>query len=381
MIVSFFQHATILEQTAFWCAAVPAALFCWNLCFFRRPPARTATTDPASISVLIPARNEEHNIGDAIEAVLASRGVQLELIILDDASTDRTAAIVQAVAAADPRVRCVPGTPLAAGWAGKAHAAHALAGLARSDIFCFIDADVRIAPDALARMFSYLQQSRCDMVSGFPREVTITPTEWLLLPLIHFLLLSYLPFAGVRYTRFAAFGAGCGQFIMTTRRGYLASGGYASVRTTMHDGIVLAKLFRQHGMRSDVADLTSLATCRMYNSGGDVWAGLTRNATEGIAAPGRIVPFTLLLFCGQVLPWLLLPSALYRHTGVRVLIAACAASLLPRIVSIFRFRQKAIGALAHPVAITVFLALQWAALLRKLRGTPAAWKGRVFEVG
>ncbi len=381
MMPSFLAHATTFDQIAFWCALIPAALFCWNLCFFRRPPARTVSSQPPSVSVLIPARNEENNIGDAVQAVLASRGVNLELIVLDDASTDRTAAIVQAIASADPRVHCVAAPPLARGWAGKAHAAHALAGLATCDTFCFLDADVRIAPDAIARMTAYMQQTQSAMVSGFPEEITITPLEWLLLPLIHFLLLSYLPFAGMRYTRMAAFGAGCGQFIMTTRRGYQQTGGYASVRTTMHDGIVLSKLFRQHHLHSDVADLTGLATCRMYNSGSDVWQGLTRNATEGIAAPGRIVPFTLLLFCGHVLPWLLLPYALYAHSGVSVLLLACTASLLPRVLSIFRFRQKAIGAVLHPVGILIFLVLQWTALLRKLRGTPATWKGRAFEVG
>ena len=381
MMPPFLAHASTLDQVAFWSATIPAVLFCWNLCLFRRPPARTVSTHPPAISVLIPARNEENNIADAVEAVLASRGVHLELFVLDDASTDRTAAIVNTFAAADPRVHCVAAPPLAHGWAGKAHAAHALAGLATCETFCFMDADVRIAPDALARMAAYMQQTQSDMISGFPEEITVTPLEWLLLPLIHFLLLGFLPFIGLRYTRMAAFGAGCGQFIMTTRRGYQRTGGYASVRTTMHDGIVLSKLFRQHHLHSDVADLTGLATCRMYNSGSDVWQGLTKNATEGIAAPGRIVPFTLLLLCGQVLPWLLLPYALYSHIGVIALLLACTASLLPRIISIFRFRQKAVGAILHPVGILIFLALQWTALLRKLRGTPATWKGRAFEVG
>ena len=221
------------------------------------------------------------------------------------------------------------------------------------------------------------------MVSGFPEEVTVTPLEWLLLPLIQFLLLGYLPMAGLRYSNLSAFGAGCGQFVMVSRRGYAQTGGYGSVRTTMHDGIMLSKLFREHRLHTDVADLTGLATCRMYQSGGEVWSGLMKNATEGIAAPARIVPFTLLLVCGQILPWvLLIASLLLSDTpDATLLAAACALSLLPRVISVFRFRQSSIGALFHPAGVAIFLALQWVALVRKFRKIPASWKGRAFEVG
>ena len=377
------MNVHLLSEVAFWCAAVPAGLFCWNLCLFRRPPLRGVAEPLPRISVLIPARNEEGNIGAAVKSVLASRGIDVELIVLDDGSTDRTASIVQEIAAWDSRVRCVSGSPLCAGWAGKAHAAHGLSQLATHDVLCFLDADVRVAPDALARMSLFLQSTRSQLVSGFPEEITVTPLEWLLLPLIQFLLLGYLPMAGLRATSLPAFGAGCGQFLMMTRSGYQQTGGYASVRTTMHDGIMMAKLFRKHGLHTDVADLTGLATCRMYQSGGEVWQGLMKNATEGIAAPARIVPFTALLLCGQVLPWVLLLAALLagNSNGAETMAVACALSLLPRLVSIVRFRQSVAGALLHPVGVALFLVLQWVALWRKFRGAPAVWKGRAFEVG
>lgn len=375
----------VLSRLSFWCAVVPAALFTWNLLYFRRPPRYTAIDirKLPCISVLIPARNEESNIGPAIECVLASRDIAFEVVVLDDGSTDATAAIIDEYTRKDSRIRRVSAPPITAGWAGKAHAAHVLSGLAAYEVFCFIDADVRIRADTLARVHGFLLQTKSALVSGFPEEITVTPLEWLLLPLIQFLLLSYLPFAGLRYTNLAAFGAGCGQVQMMTREGYKRTGGYASVRTTMHDGITLAKLFREHGYHSDVADLTGLAQCRMYNNGSDVWHGLAKNATEGIAAPGRIVPFTFLLFSGQILPWLLLAHAFLNGAGNDLpwIAVACAASLLPRLISIWRFRQKTAGAVLHPVGVAVLLVLQWSALFRKLRGRQATWKGRAFDVG
>ncbi|MGI8771176.1 MAG: glycosyltransferase family 2 protein [Acidobacteriaceae bacterium] len=379
----------LLTHVAFWCAVIPASLLCWNLLLFREPPP-VHGGHPA-ISVLIPARNEEDNIGAAIENVLASTSVDLELIVLDDASTDRTAEIIQSFAARDGRVRYASGAPLAAGWAGKAHAAHELSELANHATFCFLDADVRVAPAALARMHRFMERSGSALVSGFPHEETVTFLEWLLLPLIHFLLLGYLPLAGMRaFPTTSGFGAGCGQFLMMRRDAYLATGGYSSVRGTMHDGIVLAKLFRQHGFATDIADMTKLARCRMYRSAAETWNGLVKNATEGLAAPARIVPFTLLLLCGQVLPFALLVAAALRpqllalhhdsHAG-RTLAIVLAASLLPRVLCVLRFRQRIAAAVFHPVAILVLIALQWYALGRKLLGLKTLWKERAFSVG
>ena len=305
-----------LVGLAFCCAIVPAALWVWNMLLYREPEAGSCAEMghcvlPDPVSVLIPARNEERVIAASLGSLLASRGVQIEIIVLDDSSTDRTAEIVLSFAARDSRVRLESSPPLPRGWNSKPHACHALAGMAHSNILCFLDADVRLAPDALARMSAFLGRSGSDLVSGFPRQETETPLEWLLLPLIHFVLLSYLPLAGMRALSAPGFAAGCGQFLMVRREAYRKTGGHAQIRATMHDGLLLPQLFRRHGLRTDIADLTHLATCRMYHNASEVWQGLAKNATEGMASPARILPFTFLLFCGQILPLLLAVSLLF----------------------------------------------------------------------
>ncbi len=94
--------------------------------------------------------------------------------------------------------------------------------------------------------------------------------------------------------------------MMVRSQDYFACGGHSAIKLTMHDGLRLPRLFREAGFRTDLADLTSLATCRMYTSAAQVWSGLAKNATEGLGAPSRIVPISLLLFLGQVVPFLLL---------------------------------------------------------------------------
>lgn len=378
------MSASTLVQIAFWCAAVPAALFCWNLVLFRRPP-RTRTSLPA-VSILIPARDEEENIAGALDGALSTEGIEFEVVVLDDGSTDRTAAIVAAYADRDSRVRLEHGPSLPAGWAGKAHAAHVLSAKARFDLLCFVDADVRLAPDAVARIATLLEIRGAGLVSGFPEQETVTTLEWLLLPLIHFLLLAFLPLAGLRHTRLSGFGAGCGQFLLVRRDAYQAAGGYAAIRSTMHDGLRLPSLLRKAGFRTDLADLTDIARCRMYRSSQATWNGLLKNATEGLAAPARIVPFTALLLAGQVLPWLLLFSfllqpAAWTSENVALTGFACVFSLLPRVVAIPRFHQRVRGVVFHPISIVLLLILQWWALLRRIFGIKVQWKERAFRVG
>jgi hypothetical protein len=376
---------------AFCCATLPAVLWVWNMLLYREPQIGSCAESggcslPGAISVLIPARNEEHVIAASLTSLLASRGVEIEIVVLDDASTDRTAEIVRGFAEKDTRVRLRSSPPLPHGWNGKQHACHALAQAARFDILCFLDADVRLAPEALVSMASFLSRSNSDLVSGFPRQETESPLECLLLPLIHFVLLSYLPLAGMRSLPAPGFAVGCGQFLMARRAAYRKTGGHAEIRATMHDGLLLPQLFRRNGLRTDIADLTYLATCRMYHNASEVWRGLAKNATEGMAAPARILPFTFLLFCGQVLPLLLAISvviwpASYSDGARSLILAALAASYIPRLVSVWKYRQSLSSALLHPLGVTVLLLLQWYALLGKLAGQRVTWKERAYRLG
>lgn len=379
---------TVLVLLAVGFALLPCALFLANLRYFTEPPQPDPAAPLPKISVLIPARNEELSIAAAVDSVLRSTSVDLELIVLDDASTDRTAEIVSARAATDPRLRLATAPRLPAGWNGKQHACHLLSGLAQHDLLCFLDADVRLAPTALARMIALLRQTDSSLVSGFPQQETRTFLERLLLPLIHFILLGFLPLAiARRQPHSPGLAAGCGQFLLARRDAYHASGGHAAIRATMHDGLLLPQRFRASGLRTAIADLSQLATCRMYRNAAQVWHGLSKNATEGMAAPARIVPFTVMLALGQVLPlpllalWLLRPATFPLPFSGAILAIAVIAGYLPRMIAAARYRQSWRGALLHPLGIAVLLVLQWTAFTRKLLGARATWKQRAYDLG
>ncbi len=386
-------------------AALPAALFLLNLLVYRSPRpgsalrefqpnpethragalvgANSAPGGPSqagnAVSVLIPARDEEQNIKTTVEAALANRGVELEVIVLDDHSTDRTAAIVSELARRDPRLRLESAPPLPTGWCGKQHACHVLARLATYPWLVFIDADVRLAPDALARMADVMRQTGADLASGVPHQELGTFSERLLIPLIHFVLLGFLPMHAMRRTKSPAFSAGCGQLFFAKRAAYRSCRGHAQIRGSLHDGIKLPRVFRRAGLCTDLFDATTIASCRMYRTNAAVWQGLGKNATEGRAHPAAIGPMSALLFGGQVLPFVLLAFA-PALSGAGLVRAALAVGLayVPRLAAVLRFRQPVFEALLHPVGVLALLSIQWLALLRLLAGRPAVWKNRSY---
>ena len=375
----------VLAWSALALSALPASLFILNLRAYRPPPRVQAGTEPEpQVSVLIPARDEEGAIGAAVEAALASLGVSIEVVVLDDHSRDATASIVSCLAARDARVRLIEGPPLPPGWCGKQHACAVLASLARASLFAFLDADVRLAPDGLARMSAFLVASRSDLVSGIPRQEAGTLAERLVIPLIHFILLGFLPIGRSRRHGGPGYAAGCGQLFLARRAAYAAMGGHATIRASLHDGIKLPRAFRAAGLRTDLCDATDVASCRMYRGAREVWNGLAKNAGEALAAPALIGPVTLVLLVGQVLPPILLAIVAFSglpRPALFLALAATSLAFLPRLLGVVRFRQPLLGAVLHPIGVLVLLAIQWTAFARRLCGRPARWKGRPYPAG
>lgn len=350
--------------------------------FLRNLPLYAPLPRPGSnrlrCSVLIPARNEEANIGAALRSVLQSKDIDLEVIVLDDGSTDRTVEIVREFSSIDSRSRLETAQPLPVGWCGKNFACHQLAAFAHYPLLAFMDADVRVSgADSLARIAEFVEQSGAALVSGVPREETRGLLEKLIIPLIHFVLLGFLPLERMRKCTDPRFAAACGQILAVRRDAYQRTGGHAAIANRIHDAVALTRSFRSHGLATDLFDATDSFHCRMYQHPSEVWHGFAKNAHEGLGSPRLIVPSTILLLGGQVLPLFLLACA--KSPLVLCLAAlATAAALLPRLIAVARFRQSLLGALLHPVGICVLVAIQWSAFFRSFCKRPAVWKGRSY---
>ena len=359
-------------------ALLPAVLAAVNLAVLRRLQPEA---DPDLVSILIPARNEAGNIAATVRAALASTTVPVEVIVGDDHSTDATPEIVRSID--DPRLRLVAVPALPEGWTGKNHACFHMAGLARGRHLLFIDADVRLAPDAAASLAAQARRTGAALISGVPRQDLGTPGEMLTVPMIDFLLLGYLPVPMMRRMTDPSLGAACGQLILMEAKAYAATGGHGAIRTSLHDGVRLPRLFRAAGHRTDLVAAASLATCRMYDGFAQAWAGFSKNAHEGMATPRALPVWTLLLGGGQVLPPLLVLAGLLGLIPTAALIAAAASlalSLATRTAITLAVRAPLATIPLHPAAVAVALAIQWNVLLRRERAGAATWKGRSYPV-
>ena len=372
-----------LSVAALFLAMIPAFNVACNLWLYRLAPK--PRIDPFGgrnvrpfVSVLIPARDEEKNIEKAVRKALTSEDVDLEVVVMDDDSSDTTAEIVRRLGREDSRVRLIEAPTLPSGWCGKTHACARLAEEARGDYFLFVEADVVLGPDAAVRMVAQMETTKVDLISSVPRQKTVTVLERTIIPLIHFILLGYLPIVGMRKLHQRVWAAGCGQLFMARRTAYEGSGGHEAFYESRHDGLWLPRVFRMAGYKTDLFDASDLALCRMYDRDRDLVQGFTKNATEGMASPGAIVPWTVLLLGGQVLPFLLV-SIIDPTSDVmaaRVAVSAVGIVVVTRLVLTLRFRQSLLGALLHPVGILLIVAIQWYARFQASSGVTVAWKGR-----
>jgi hypothetical protein len=372
-------------------SAFVSVMFLVNLLFFRKAVripksagiANANSLESYDVSVLIPARNEALRIGPLLDSVLASEGISCDLCVLDDESQDGTDAIVEAYSKKHPNIRLLKGTPVPSGWSGKQFACYQLAQQAKHEELVFLDADVALSKDALRRAIMQRRRTRADLLSGFPRQRVITIGEQLLIPLIHVILLCFLPFALMQWTRMTGAAAGCGQFFLTTKRAYKQSGGHGAIRQSLHDGIMLPRAYRMSDLKTDLFDASDLARCRMYTSFAETWSGLMKNANEGFAKMPLLPVMTVLMllaFVGPLLSAVALSINLISEDFAVPIIAACAFSYLPRVLCCLKFDHAWLACVLNPVSIVLFLVIQWTALIRKSQGKGVKWRQRSYEM-
>ncbi|WNS42608.1 glycosyltransferase family 2 protein [Paenibacillus sp. MMS20-IR301] len=262
-----------------------------------------AAPEGRRLSVLIPARNEAHNIANCLSSVLACSkgGIGPEIIVLDDSSSDGTGAV--AAAAGGVRVQVLQGQELPEGWLGKSHACAQLAKAAEGEWLLFLDADVRLQPPALQAALSTAYAQGGGMVTGFPRQDTGTWLERLVVPLMVFTVICHLPVPLVRGSRDPRFVAAHGGFILIHRDCYARCGGHEAIRSELVDDMALARAVKRAGEPVCLADITDYVRVRMYRSAGEVWNGYRKNIYAGTGrSPLLLLAVLIMYFLFYLLP-------------------------------------------------------------------------------
>lgn len=387
-------------------ALINAAVAARNLLRYARAPeissddSRSDRGPARHIAVCIPARNEAANIENCVCSALAGITDQdaASVLVHDDGSTDGTNEIVGQLASEDSRIVLVQSDALPAGWNGKQHGCWRLASLAierGATHLLFTDADVRLEPHGVSRAATAFDQinskrqtagaPQLGLLSAFPKQITRSLGESLQVPMMFFILMSYLPMGRMRTTTDPASSAACGQFILMPADVYTQTRGHELVRASMHEGVRLPREIRKQGYGTDLIDGTDLARVRMYEGFAESWRGFAKNAFEGIGNVGLLLFLTVLNLLGHVVPALLLLVGLLQISlgnlspGTAWVLAALGGVLIAvasRIWIALRLQNSIAGALLHPVGVCLMVAVQWWSYVLQKRGK-RVWRGRI----
>jgi hypothetical protein len=336
----------------------------WNLTRLRRPP-----DDPPpvceSVAVLLPVRDEAARVELCLRALLEQTGVRdLQVRVLDDGSADDTVDVVRRVAGGDPRVQLLRGTPLPDGWWGKPHACQQLADSTDAAVLVFVDADVVLAPRAVAATVAMLRWAGLDLVSPYPRQVATTAAERLVQPLLQWSILTFLPLRVAERSPRPSLSAANGQLLAVDAAAYRRAGGHAAVRNEMLEDIALLRAVKRSGGHGGTVDGTRLATCRMYDDWPAVREGYAKSLWSAFGSPAGAVATCGLLGLAYVLPPL---AALH---GFRPGLVGYLAGVAGRVAVGRRVGSRVVpDAFAHPLSIAVFSWLTGQSVARRRRGS------------
>jgi glycosyltransferase involved in cell wall biosynthesis len=230
-----------------------------------RGSRRFAAPEPPLVSAIIPAKDEEATLADCLATVITQSYPNLEILVIDDRSTDRTATIARGFAASDSRVRVISNDELPPGWTGKTHALHVAASEARGEWLWFLDADTRHHPDSLSITMQYAREHRAALVSLLPEQRCSSFWEGLVQPLAGVVLMQSFPTIRVNHDASPRAFAN-GQFILVRRDAYDRAGGHAAVRDRFVEDIYMAKHVKALGLPIRVAIGKEISSTRMYTS-------------------------------------------------------------------------------------------------------------------
>ncbi|HEX6751883.1 MAG TPA: glycosyltransferase [Longimicrobium sp.] len=377
----------MISTLLFWLAAATAGFFV--LLFAElvsgglrlvhlRDVAPLGDEEMPSVSIVAPARNEARGIEAALRSLLRQDVPRLEVILVEDRSEDETGAIVDRIAAGEPRLKVVRVTELPAGWLGKNHALQLGAERATGELLLFTDADVVMAPDTLRRAAGHLVRNRLDHVTAGPH---VDMPGWL--------LRTFGVFFGIMFAIFtrpwrvkdprSVQHVGVGAFNLLRAEAWRRIGGHRAIAMRPDDDMKLGKLVKKHGLRSDFVGAAEHVRVEWYHSLGEAVRGLRKNGFAGVDYRLSLVflaTVTQLLFF--IWPF---AAVFVTHGWTRTLYAVAVAILLVLFAGAAREqRVPPWYGVAVPLASALFIAVIWNATLYALVHRGIEWRGTHYPL-
>jgi chlorobactene glucosyltransferase len=374
---------TLLTHTV----ALTALLYAWRslrvLGGWMRVPAVAGGAVVPSLSIVVPARDEERSIEQCVRSLVAQSGVDAEVIVVDDGSTDGTAAILAQLGTEFPKLRVITGEPLPEGWVGKPWACAQGARLARGEWLLFTDADSVHEAHASTSTLAFARAKQCDALSIMTGQVLGTLAEAAILPAV----LQMIVFAAgmlseINDPQRPDRALANGQYLLVSRVAYDALGGHTALRGEVVEDIEFARNLKRDGrFRLIVAEGTQLVHVRMYRSFREIWGGFTKNTYLGARGDVRAIAGGV-VFCAllSVAPPLLALAAIRRGRFAEAAEAAAATLAVMAVGyhgATFVSMPRRLAVFA-PFGIGVFGAIALNSTRRALTGAGFTWRGRDY---
>ncbi len=329
-------------------------------------------TGNAKVSVLIPARNEAHNIQHLLEGLIKQNHQLWEAIVYDDQSEDGTADIVLSYQKKDARIRLVRGTALPQGWLGKNHACHQLAQHAKGEYLLFIDADVRLEKTLIHDAVAYFEKHKLELLSIFPQQIMVSRGEKVSVPIMNWVLVSLLPLILTRVSTMPAFAAANGQHMLFKKATYKQMQFHERFKKHAVEDIAIARYMKHQKLRIQTLLSNGQIQCRMYGGLKEAINGFSKNV---LAFFGNSVPTSMIILMITTLGFI----PVYLAFGLIATLAYLAASFLLRALVAFASRQSILDTIiTAPVQQIVFCIMITKAIYKKYK-RKNTWKGRIIH--
>lgn len=321
------------------------------------------------VSILIPVRNEEHNILNLLESIKAQEYSDYEVIILDDDSSDKTCAVCERFALQNPKFKLIKGLPLAKGWLGKNYACHQLAEAATGRYLLFLDADERVERGLINSAVHRLEINKLALLSLFADQRMETFGEKTVVPLMHYILLNLLPIKLIFISKNPAFAAASGQFMLFDAANYRENLWHRQARLNVVEDVEIMKLVKANGYSGEALLANGLVICRMYTNYKDAINGFSKNflAPFNYSIPGFLL-YLMVIIGG--------PLIVIATLNLQLIIFMCGIIVLGRsMISLASGQSRNLNMLLHPIQMFNLLIIGILAIQKHLTKTNV-WKGR-----
>ncbi|MED4533162.1 glycosyltransferase family 2 protein [Metabacillus fastidiosus] len=348
-----------------------------NSMFLPHLPNKTESQENTLVSILVPMRNEERNAAALVQCLKLLTFSNIEYILLDDQSTDRTSAILHKVVHNDRRFKIINGRNLQDGWSGKVFACHQLQKVAKGDYLLFIDADVRLSSDCIQKSLALLKKHKAKLLTGFPAFQVPPLLSKILVPMQHFAIMFHLPIFIANKTTIQAATAAHGAFMLFERSAYLQINGHESVKSSLVEDVHIARKMKESGFHVLLANITGEVSCLMYETNKEVWEGFLKNIYIGL---NRSILFVFIL-TGFYSLFYILPFIWLLYGFLTLQPVYCIPYIiifLQRFIIDLLTKQYWFLSFLMPISAIFFIAIMHASMWTSLRQKSYKWKGRYY---